>query len=90
MKPDKNPGSLYVFAAGIAGQVGCFLTLIVGGSVLLGLLLDKILKTGHTFLILLLLASIPLNILATYRYTLYRSKRLQATSQNKEDGKSED
>ena len=90
MKPEKNPVSLYVFAAGIAGQVGCFLTVIVGGSVLLGVLLDQLLKTGHLFLFLLLFASIPLNLWAIYRYTLYQSKRLQATPQNKEDSTGED
>jgi F0F1-type ATP synthase assembly protein I len=90
MKPDKNPLSLYAFAAGVAGQVGCLLTVIVGGSVVLGLLLDRLLKTGHLFLFLLLGVSIPLNLWAIYRYTLYQSKRLQATSQNKEDSTGED
>jgi len=90
MKPDKNPVALYVFAAGVAGQVGCLLTVIVGGSVLLGLLLDRLLRTGHLFLFLLLGASIPLNLWAIYRYTLYQSKRLQATPQKKEDTTGED
>jgi F0F1-type ATP synthase assembly protein I len=89
MKPDKNPASLYVFAAGVAGQVGCFLTIIVGVSVLLGVLLDQILNTGHLFLFFLLIASIPLNLWAIYRYTVYQSKRLQATVQKKEDSTSE-
>jgi F0F1-type ATP synthase assembly protein I len=90
MKPDRNPASLYVFATGVAGQVGCFLTVIAGGSVLLGILLDQLLRTEHLFLFLFLIASIPLNLWAIYRYTLYQSKRLQATPQNKEDSTSED
>ncbi len=89
MKKDKNPASLYVFAAGVAGQVGCFLTIIVGGSVLLGLLLDRVLGTGHVFIFVMLVISIPLNLWAIYRYTIYQSKRLQAEAQNKEDSTSE-
>jgi len=84
MKPDKNPASFYAFAAGVAGQVGCFLTIIAGGSVLLGIVLDQLLGTGHLLLFLFLIASIPLNLWAIYRYMLYQTKRLQTSSQ-KED-----
>lgn len=91
MKSDKNPASVYLFAAGVAGQVGCLLTTIVGGAVLLGLFLDQALGTGRLFIFLLLVASIPLNLWAIYRYTLYQSKRLQAmTSAKKEDSVRED
>ena len=88
MKPEKNPASLYVFAAGVAGQVGCFLTIIAVGSVLLGLLLDQVFNTGHKLLFLFLIASIPLNLWAIYRYTVYQTRRLQTTSP-KEDSTSE-
>jgi len=74
-----------MFAAGVAAQVGCLLVVIVGGSVLLGLLLDNLLGTGRLFIFLTLVASIPVNLWAIYRYTVYQSKRLQAASQNKED-----
>ena len=80
MKPENNPASLYAFAAGVAGQVGCFLTIIAGGSVLLGLLLDQLLGTGHLLLFLFLVGSIPLNLWMIYRYTVYQSKRLQDSS----------
>jgi hypothetical protein len=89
MKPDKNPASFYVFAVGVAGQVGCFLTVIAGGAVLIGIVLDQILNTGHLLLFLFLIASIPLNLWAIYRYTLYQTRRLQATTQ-KEDSTRED
>jgi F0F1-type ATP synthase assembly protein I len=85
MKLGKDPATVYLFAAGVAGQVGCLLTVIVGGSVLLGLFLDNVLGTGRLFIFLLLVISIPLNLWAIYRYTLYQSKRLQAASQKKED-----
>jgi len=89
MKSNSNPASFYVFAAGVAGQVGCFLTIIAGGSVLLGLLLDQLLGTGHLFIFFLLIVSIPLNLWAIYRYTIYQSRRLQATPQKKEDSLSD-
>lgn len=86
MKPDHNPTSVYMFAAGVAGQVGCLLTVVVGGAVILGLLLDRQFGTGRTFIFLLLLGSIPLNLWLIYRYIVYKTKRLQASSsQQKED-----
>jgi F0F1-type ATP synthase assembly protein I len=91
MKSGKDPASAYLFAAGVAGQVGCLITVIVGGSVILGLLLDQVLGTGRLFIFLFLIGSIPLNLWAIYRYTVYQAKRLQpSTPPTKEDSISED
>ena len=81
MKPDQNPFSVYSLVASIVGQVGCFLILIAGGSVLLGVLLDRLFGTKPVFLILLLLGSIPLNLWAVYRYTRYKTRSVQASLQ---------
>ncbi len=89
MKPEHNPVPFYLTAAGAAGEVGCLLVASAGGSVVLGLLLDHLLGTNHLFLFLLLLASIPINLWLIYRYTLYKSRRLQATTK-KEDTASDD
>ncbi len=83
MKPVKEATPIYLFAVNVAAQVGCLLILIVGGGVLLGLLLDQLLGTRPLFIFLVLLVSIPLNLWAIYRYTLYQTKRLQASQ--KED-----
>src|SRR5262245_51648826 len=85
MKPSKNVASTYLFAVGVAGQIGCVLVIIVGGGVLLCFFLDQVFGTRPLFIFLLLLASIPLNLWAIYRYTVYQSKRLQAASSQKED-----
>ena len=86
MNNDKNPASAYLFAANVAAQIGCLLILTVGGAVLLGLLLDQLLGTKRIILFLLLVGSIPLNLWLIYRYTLYQSKRLQASiTQKKEE-----
>jgi len=88
MKPSKKVAPIYLFAVGVAGQIGCLLIVIVGGAVLFGLFLDQALNTRPLFIFLLLLASIPLNLWAIYRYTLYQTNRLQASQ--KEDNISDD
>jgi F0F1-type ATP synthase assembly protein I len=90
MKPESNPLSLYAVVAGVAGQVGCLLFIIIGGALLLGLFLDQQFGTKPLFLFVLLLGSLPLNFWLVYRYTLYRAKRLQAPSTQKEDHISDD
>ncbi len=89
MKPDQNPLSVYGLVAGIVGQVGCFLILIAGGAVLLGLALDQLFGTKPLFLFILLLGSIPLNLWAIFRYTRYKARSVQASLQ-KEDKTSDD
>ncbi|MBC7814743.1 MAG: AtpZ/AtpI family protein [Burkholderiales bacterium] len=74
-------GTVYLFAAGIAAQVGCLLTVITGGAVVGGLVLDQALNTKPIFLFILLLASIPLNLMMIYRFTLYQARRAQASQQ---------
>ena len=88
MKPPKKVAPTYLFAVGVAGQIGCLLIVIAGGAVLLGLFLDQVLNTRPLFIFLLLLASIPLNLWAIYRYTLYKTNQLQASQ--KEDNISDD
>jgi F0F1-type ATP synthase assembly protein I len=88
MKPDKSSAPIYLFAIQVAGQIGCVLVLIAGGSVLVGLLLDRVLQTKTLFVFIFLLGSIPVSLWAIYRYALYQSKRLQASQ--KEDTISDD
>lgn len=90
MKSDNNPASTYLLAAGVAGQIGCLLVIVIGIAVGLGLLLDQVFGTKRTFIFLLLVGSIPLNLWMIYRYTVYQSKRLQALQPPKEDNISVD
>lgn len=82
--PENNPAQVYLWATGIIAQVGCLLTVIAGGAVLLGLLLDRLLGTEPIFIFVLLLGSIPLNLWAIYQYTRYKTRNLQTTSQKEE------
>ncbi len=88
-KPNPDPASTYLLAVGVAGQVGCFLTLVAGGAVILGLLLDQLLGTKPIFLFVFLLGSIPLNLWAVYQYTRYKTKSLQSSASQKEDSLSD-
>jgi F0F1-type ATP synthase assembly protein I len=89
MKPDHNPFSVYVLVAGVVSQVGCLLTLIAGGAVVIGALLDQALGTKPLFIFVFVLGSIPLSLWAVYRYTRYKTKSLQSLSP-KEDAVRDD
>ena len=66
-----------LLAVKVIAQVGVLLVLIIGGSVLLGLLLDSLLGTKPAFIFILLLASIPATLWTIYRYALYQTKQIQ-------------
>ena len=85
MKPDKNTFPTYVLAASIAVQIGCLISVVIGGAVILGLVLDQALGTKHLFIFLLLVGSIPLNLGMIYWFTRYQAKRLKALPPQKED-----
>ncbi len=90
MKPDQSPFSFYGVAAGVVGQVGCFLILVVGAALLFGMFLDQQFGTKPRFLLFMLLASIPLNLWLVYRYTLYKSRQFQASSPAKKEDTTRD
>ncbi len=90
MKPDNNPLSTYGLVAGVVGQVGCLVLLVILGTLLLGLALDEALGTRPTFILAMLLASVPINLAAIYFYTRYKAKQLLgASGQKKEEDISE-
>ncbi len=77
--------SLYMMAAGVAGQVGCLVGMTAIGAVVLGLFLDNALGTKPLFIFVLLLGSIPLTIFMIFRYTKRKTRNLQASAPQKED-----
>ena len=89
-RPETDPTSLYVLAVGVVGQVGCFLTIVIGAAVLLGLFLDRQFDSEPTFLFIFLLGSIPFNLWAIYKYTQMKAKSLQVSSSRREDTISDD
>ena len=89
MDRKSNPLTTYGLVAGVVGQVGCLLLLIIIGTMLLGLALDEALGTKPTFLFIMLLASVPLSIFAIFAYTRMKAKQLQGSAVQKEEEPSE-
>ena len=75
--------------AGVVGQVGCLILLIILGSFLLGLALDEAFGTRPTFVFIMLVVSVPITIAAIFWYTRYKAKQLQGAARQKEEGISE-
>ena len=63
-----TPRSIQRFAWSVVWQVGLLLLGIIGGSFALGVLMDRIVGTRGTFLVIALLLSAPLNLVAVYFY----------------------
>ena len=89
MKPDNNPLTTYGLVAGVVGQVGCMILLVILGTLLLGLALDEAFGTRPTFLFIMLLVSIPISTAAIFFYTRYKTKQLHRVAGKKEEDISE-
>ncbi len=89
MKPENNPLSTYGLVAGVVGQVGCMILLIILGTLLLGLALDEAFGTRPTFVFIMLLASIPISIASIFIYTRFKTKNLHGNTRTKEEDISE-
>ena len=89
MKPNNNPLSTYGLVAGVVGQVGCLVLLVILGTILLGLALDEALGTRPTFIFVMLVASVPVNLAVLFFYTRYKARQLQGAAKQKEEDISE-
>ena len=89
MKPNNNPLSTYGLVAGVVGQVGCLILLVILGTFLLGLALDEVFGTRPTFVFIMLVVSVPITIAAIFLYTRHKAKQLQGAARQKEEGISE-
>ena len=85
MKPDTDSTTVTLLAVRVLAQLGCFLVLIIGGAVVVGLLADQLLGTKPAIMFLLLLGSIPATMWIIYRYTLQQTKHLKNLPSQKED-----
>lgn len=81
-------------AAGLAGQIGCVIPVIILGSVLLGLWLDKTFETGKLITLIAVLGSLPVSIYLTFRLAMRAVKEInqsiQTTSSSKPNPPKED
>ena len=76
MKSNNNPLSTYGLVAGVVGQVGCLILLVILGTMLLGWGLDEFLGTRPAMMLIMLLVSVPISIAAIFFYTRYKAKQL--------------
>ena len=89
MKRNNNPLSTYGLVAGVVGQVGCLVLLVILGTILLGLALDEAFGTRPTFIFVMLLVSVPMNLAVLFYYTRHKARQLQGTARQKEEDISE-
>ncbi len=85
--PERTP-STNLTAMSLAGQIGCVVPVIILAAVLGGLWLDRHLGTGRWITLGLLLASLPLSILVTFRLALRTAQELNRSLQPPLSGKS--
>jgi hypothetical protein len=83
-EPEKGPKpqdtrSANLAAAGLAGQIGCVVPMLILGSVLVGLWLDKVFNTGKTIILLFVLGSLPVTIYLTFRLAMRAVKEVNKT-----------
>jgi F0F1-type ATP synthase assembly protein I len=63
--------------AGVIGQVGCLVVLLVGLALGVGMLIDRFLGTDGLFTVLLMLGSVPATLYLTVRVSMAAAKRAQ-------------
>lgn len=68
-------------AAGLAGQIGCVVPVIILVSVLLGLWLDKTFQTGKIITLIMVLGSLPVSIYLTFRLAMRAVKEISQSIQ---------
>lgn len=68
-------------AAGLAGQIGCVVPVIILASVLLGLWLDKTFGTGKIITLVMVLGSLPVSIYLTFRLAMRAVKEIKQSMQ---------
>lgn len=92
-KPDRNQAQrvLNLTLATVAGQVGCLTLVIIFGALIGGLWLDNQFHTRPLFVLILLIASIPVTIVVMYRVALAATAKIKPVgpgerSQEESDG----
>lgn len=63
--------------AGVMGQVGCVVVVLIGLALGAGLLLDRLLNTNAIFTVVLMIGSVPVALYVTMRIGLRAAARAQ-------------
>jgi hypothetical protein len=87
---EKRPGqTVTMLLAGVLGQVGCLTLLIILAALVAGLWLDNQFHTRPLFVLILVLASIPVALVLMFRLVLSLAPKLRVGA-GKEPGPSPD
>jgi len=71
----QNPGTVYA-AFGLAGQAGCLMVGIALTALVLGVVLDKALHTGHLLVFVFVFGSAPISLGLALVFTQRRMKKI--------------
>ena len=71
--------------AGVIGQVGCVVVIIIGLALGAGILLDRFLETRAIFTVLFMVGSVPVALYITVRISMTAVSRAQQTFEEKEN-----
>lgn len=62
---------------GIVGQIGCLVVFLIGVSLGLGMLVDRILGTDGIFTVILMVGSVPVTLFLVIRVSMSAASRVQ-------------
>ena len=71
--------------AGVIGQVGCVVVIIIGLALGAGILLDRFLETRAIFTVLFMVGSVPVALYITVRISMTAVSRAQQAFEEKEN-----
>ena len=71
--------------AGVIGQVGCVVVIIIGLALGAGILLDRLLETRAIFTVLFMVGSVPVALYLTVRISMTAVSRAQKNFEEKEN-----
>ena len=63
--------------AGVVGQVGCLVILMIGLALAAGMFLDSYLETGGIFTVIFLVGSVPVALYLTMRVAMNAANKVQ-------------
>ena len=85
MSKDQQHINQTAMLAGVIGQVGCVVVIIIGLALGAGILLDRLLETRAIFTVLFMVGSVPVALYLTVRISMTAVSRAQKNFEEKEN-----
>ncbi len=74
---DRKQYALNLTLAAVAGQVGCLTLIIIFAALIVGLFLDKYFHTRALFTIILMIGSVPINLVLMFWVVRQATSRIK-------------